>query len=89
MFGTFESLPEKTGLQGFRPGRIQAGLYSHRRWLETWNGGVKNKRNCTICAAKTKALISCAVTEQLICFFDFAYAIIHFSRDAAHFFHSD
>ena len=25
---------EKTGLQGFRPGRTQTGLYSHRRWLE-------------------------------------------------------
>ena len=25
---------EKTGLQGFRPGPTQTGLYSHRRWLE-------------------------------------------------------
>ena len=30
--------------------------------------------NCTIYAAKTKALISCAVTMQLICAFVFAYA---------------
>ena len=26
---------EKTGLRGFRPGPIQTGLCSHRRWLET------------------------------------------------------
>ena len=30
--------------------------------------------NCNICVAKTKALISCAVTAQLICVFVFAYA---------------
>ena len=29
---------------------------------------------CTIRIAKTKALISCAVTAQLICVFVFAYA---------------
>ena len=32
---------------------------------------------------KTKALISCAVTAQLICNFVFAYAKIWFSHDAA------
>ena len=31
---TFEPCREKTGLLGFRPGRTQAGLYSHRRLLE-------------------------------------------------------
>ena len=35
--------------------------------------------------AKTKTLISCAVTAQLICVFVFAYAQIRFSHDAAHF----
>ena len=25
---------EKTGLQGFRPGPTQTGLYCNRRWLE-------------------------------------------------------
>ena len=30
--------------------------------------------DCTIQVAKTKALISCAVTAQLICVFVFAYA---------------
>ena len=30
----YEPLCEKTGLQGFRPGRTQTRLYNHRRWLE-------------------------------------------------------
>ena len=34
--------------------------------------------------AKTKVLISCAVTAQLICAFVFAYANGRFSRDMAH-----
>ena len=34
--------------------------------------------------AKTKALISCAVTVQLICTFVFAYAKSWSSHDAAH-----
>ena len=29
-----EPRSEKTGLRGFRPGSIQTGLCSHRRWLE-------------------------------------------------------
>ena len=41
------------------------------------------KRNCTILVAKTKALISCAVTAQLICGFVFAYADFWFSDAAA------
>ena len=35
--------------------------------------------------AKTKALISFAVTAKLICVFVFAYAKSRFSHDAAHF----
>ena len=31
---TYEPRCEKTGLRGLRPGPTQAGLYSHRRWLE-------------------------------------------------------
>ena len=38
---------------------------------------------CTIFVAKTKALISCAVTAQLICGFVFAYAKRRFSYVAA------
>ena len=34
--------------------------------------------------AKTKALISCAVTAQLICVFVFAYAKSRFSHNVAH-----
>ena len=41
--------------------------------------------DCTIHVAKTKALISFAVTAKLICVFVFAYAKSLFSCDAAHF----
>ena len=59
---------------GFRPDSTQTGLYSHRRWLEALNFGFRQKMDCTICVTKTKTLISCAVTAQLICAFVFAYA---------------
>ena len=46
--------------------------------------------NCTIYVAKTKALISFAVTEKLICVFVFAYAKKNrFSHDEAHMFSID
>ena len=35
------------------------------------NVGLGKKKNHTICEAKTKMLISCAVTAQLICIFVF------------------
>ena len=38
--------------------------------------------DCTIRIAKTKALISFAVTAKLICFFIFAYAKSWFSQEA-------
>ena len=40
--------------------------------------------DCSIYVAKTKALISCAVTVQLISVFVFAYAKKRFSHDPAH-----
>ena len=40
--------------------------------------------DCTISEAKTKALISFAVTAKLICVFVFAYAKSRFSHDEAH-----
>ena len=40
--------------------------------------------DCTICIAKTKAMISCAVTVELICVFVFAYAKSRFSHNEAH-----
>ena len=39
---------------------------------------------CTIRVAKTKALISFAVTAKLICVFVFAYADCWFSHEEAH-----
>ena len=39
---------------------------------------------CNIRVAKTKALISFAVTAKLICVFVFAYAKSWFSHDEAH-----
>ena len=41
-------------------------------------------RDCTIRIAKTKVLISFAVTAKLICVFVFAYAKSRFSHDEAH-----
>ena len=40
--------------------------------------------DCTICVAKTKALISFAVTAKLIWVFVFAYAKSRFSHDEAY-----
>ena len=65
---------EKTGLRGFQLGPTQTGLYNHRRWLEACNFVSRKKRDCTIREAKTKALISFAVTAKLICVFVFANA---------------
>ena len=56
----------------------------YREWLEAWKFGFKNERYCSFYVAKTKALISCAVTVQLICVFVFAYAKSHFSTNEAH-----
>ena len=40
--------------------------------------------DCTNYVVKTKALVSCAVTAQLICRFVFPYAKSRFSHDMAH-----
>ena len=60
----------------------QTGLYSHRSRLEALNFGF-NKKDCTIHAVETKALI--AVTAKLICAFVFAQAFCWFSYAVAHF----
>ena len=71
----FEPSYEKTNNLGFRPGMTQTGLYSHSSWLEASNFKFKKRRDCTIiCVAKTKVLIGCAVSAQLICMFVFEYA---------------
>ena len=77
-----EPVREKTNNLGFRPGPTQTRLYS-RRWLEAGNFGFRKYKNCTICVAKTKALISFAVTAKLICAFVFAYADCWFSHAVA------
>ena len=46
---------------GFRLGRAQTGLYSHKRWLEALNFGFRKLRDCSVSVAKTEALISCNV----------------------------
>ena len=70
----YEPSHEKNNNLGFRPGLTQTNQYSHRSMPEALNYGLKKKRDSTtcICVAKTKVLISCAVTAQLICAFVFA-----------------
>ena len=58
-------------------------LYNHRQWLDTGNLGFRKKRNCTIRVAKTKALISFAVTAKVISAFGFANAGCWFSHEVA------
>ena len=70
----YEPRREKTGLRSFRPGLTQAGLYSHRKELESSNFGYKKRRHCTILVAKTETLISFVVTAMLICAFVFSQA---------------
>ena len=74
-----EPVLEKTNNFGF-----QTSLYSHGSRLEAWNFWFKKKRDCTICVAKIKALISFAVTAKLACAFVFAYADCWFSHAKAH-----
>ena len=54
----------------FRPALTQTDLYNHRRRLEALNLDLRRGIGDTR-VAKTKALISCAVTAQLICAFVF------------------
>ena len=70
---------------GFQPGPTQTRLYNYRRWLEALNLGFRKKRDCTTYVAKTKALISFAVTAKLIFVFVFAYAKSWFYHGATHF----
>ena len=81
---SYEPSSEKTSLLGFGPGLHKTWLNIHMRWLEAGNFGFRKNRDFTIYVAKTKALISCAVTVQLFCPFVFAYVKCRFSHDAAH-----
>ena len=60
-----EPCGEKTCLWGFHSDSTQTGLYNHRRWQEAWDFGSRKYRDCSICVAKTKALISWVVTGFL------------------------
>ena len=53
--------------------------------LEAGNFGFRQKRDHNIHEVKTKTLISCAVTAQLLCAFLFTYAKCQCSHQAAHF----
>ena len=80
----YELLCEKTGLRGFRPGLTQTDRpVQLQKMVRSLNFGIRKKRKCIICVAKTKALISFAVTAKLICAFVFASAKIRFSHDVA------
>ena len=46
---------------------------------------LRKKRDCTVYVVKTRMLISCGVTTQLISAFVLAYAKIRFSCEVAHF----
>ena len=61
---SFELPHENPSSLGFRPGPTQT---SQRSRLQTWNFAYKKKMNGSILVGKTKVLISCAVTVQLIC----------------------
>ena len=73
---------EKINNLGSRPGPTQTGLYNHRR-LEACCFRFKKKRDYNICVVKTKMLINCAVTAQLICAFIFPYALCWYSYAGA------
>ena len=62
---------------------INRAMQSQKR-TRSLNVGDYKKIVCTIRAAKTKALISFAVTAKLVCVFVFAYAKCRFSHEAAH-----
>ena len=51
---------------------VRQKLDSYKRKLEALKFGIE-KEDCTIHVEKTTALISCAVTAQLICSFVLAY----------------
>ena len=65
----YEQCHEKTCLLSFQPDLTNEPGYI---WPQKMARDLGMNRNCTIYVAKTKALISCTVTAQLICTFVFA-----------------
>ena len=76
MGALFEPRCEKTGLRGFPTRSDTNRAVQPQKLAKGWK--------FRIYVAKTKELISCAVTAQLICVFVFAYAKSRFSHDTAH-----
>ena len=76
---------EKTNNVDSKLVRHKSSCSKHSRWLEAGNFGFRKQINCTIRVAKTKVLISFAVTAKLICAFVFAYGKCWFSHDVAKF----
>ena len=77
-------MSQKICLRGFRPVPTKTGLYTATvdgYWLEISDLG--SSSGCTIYVAKTKALISCTVTGQLIFAFVSTYAKGRFSHEVA------
>ena len=77
MFSDFASLcisdhNEKNCCLDVRPGLTD--MFSQKRRLESTYYGFKERRGCTFRGAKSKALIHCAVTVQLVRVFAFPYA---------------
>ena len=79
---SYKPLHKKTNNLGIR--LVPTQSQKQDRSFKPYNFGFTKKRGCTIHAVKTKALISCAVTAQLICAFVFAYADCWFSDAAVH-----
>ena len=65
-------------------GSDQVWAVQSQKQARILNLEIKKQVDHTIHAAKTKALISCVVTAQLICGFVFAYANCRFSHEVAH-----
>ena len=66
------------------PNRSNTNQAVQSQKIEAGTFGFRKRSNCTMRVAKTKALISFAVTAKLICAFVFAYADCWFSHAAAH-----
>ena len=66
-----------------QPGLTQTSLYNNIKRLTVRNFRRKQKRNCTILQAKTKALIRCAVHAQLICVIVLTYVKSRLAHDDA------
>ena len=73
----------ETNNLGLKAGLTQTGLCSHSSRLEARDLGFERKKNCTFCVAKTKTLISCAITAQLFVIFSPTHVVVaaHLSRE--------